>query len=62
MKVKELIEKLQEVDQELNVVLCVNTEEVDIGHSNLIFDDVWIDLGWEPSGQCSIESKTCIGN
>lgn len=61
MKVKELIEKLREVNPELNVVLCVNTEEMDIGYSHLIFDDIWVDLGWEPSGQCSIESKTLIG-
>lgn len=62
MKVKDLIEELEKVNPELNVVLCVSTEELDIGFSHLIFDDVWIDMGWEPSGQCSIESKTCIGN
>ena len=55
MKVKELIEKLQEVNPELNVILTVYED------GNLkAFDDIWIDLGWEPSGQCSIESKTLI--
>ena len=61
MTVRELIAKLNIVDGDLNIVMCVNTEEMGIGYSHLIFDDVYIDLGWEPSGQCSIESSTLVG-
>lgn len=57
MTVKELIAKLNEVNGDLNVVLTVYEDG-----GVRIFDDVWIDLGWEPSGQCSIESKTLIGS
>jgi hypothetical protein len=54
MKVKELIAKLQEIDQELNVVLTIN----DDGISSWTLQT--IDLGWEPSGVVSLESNECI--
>jgi len=52
MKVKELIEELMKVDQELNIVLTIHDDD-----ECYTFDDIHIDLGWEPSGVLSIESK-----
>ena len=54
MKVKELIEKLKEVDQELNVVLTINDGDV------TSWELQEIDLGWEVSGVVSLESNECI--
>ena len=55
MKVKDLIEKLREINPELDVVLTVN-DEGDITSWEL----QTIDLGWEPSGVVSLESNNCI--
>ena len=54
MKVKDLIEKLQEVNQELDVVLTIHDEDVSSWTLQTI------DLGWEPSGVVSLESNECI--
>ena len=55
MKVKDLIEKLREINPELDVVLTVN-DDGDITSWEL----QTIDLGWEPSGVVSLESDNCI--
>lgn len=55
MKVKELIEQLQKVNQELEVVIAINDKD-----ELRAFDGIWIDLGWGPSGVLSIESNNCI--
>lgn len=52
MKVKELIEKLQEVDQELDVVICTTDEIGEVFAWNVTHTS----RGWEPSGVFSIES------
>ena len=56
MKVKELIEKLQKVNQELDVVLTINDGDV------ASWELQEISLGWEPSGVVSLESDNCILN
>ena len=56
MKVKELIEKLLKVDQELDVVLTINDGDI------TSWELQTIDLGWEPSGVVSLESDNCILN
>ena len=55
MKVKDLIEKLQMVNQELEVVLTIHDHD-DISSWTL----QTIDLGWELSGVVSLESNECI--
>lgn len=54
MKVRELIEKLREIDQELDVELVVNDE----------YPTVWelqtINLKWKSFGVVSLESGNCI--
>ena len=55
MKVKDLIEKLRDINPELDVVLTVN-DDGDITSWEL----QTIDLGWEPSGVVSLESDNCI--
>ena len=57
MKVYELIEKLQKVNQELDVVLTTTREGAGDVTSWELQD---IDLGWEPSGVVSLESSSCI--
>ena len=53
MKVKELIKKLREVDQELDVVMCVTN---DMGEA-FAWNVTHTSRGWEPSGVFSIESN-----
>lgn len=55
MKVKELIEKLQEIDQELDVVICVAGSDVEV------YDvDGELDMGWEPSGVVTLNTGKLI--
>ena len=61
MKVKELIKKLTEINQELEVVLTIHNFEGD-DYDYATFDDVTIDMGWGPSGVVSIEASNCVGN
>ena len=53
MKVKELIEKLKEVDQELDVVICTMNDMEEMFAWNVTHTS----RGWEPSGVFSIESN-----
>lgn len=55
MKVRELIEQLQKVNPELEIVLTIS----DGDEEPRSFDNIVIDLGWEPSGVLSIESNSC---
>ena len=59
MKVKDLIEKLREVNPELDVVLTIYDEDYGDSTSWELQD---ISLGWEPSGVISLESDNCIRN
>lgn len=55
MKVKKLIEKLQEVGQELDVVICVGGSDVEV------YDvEEELDHGWEPSGVITINTGKLI--
>lgn len=54
MKVKELIEKLQEINQELDVELMVND-----GYTTS-WELQTINLKWESLGVVSLESDNCI--
>ena len=53
MKVKELIKELQEIDQELDVVICTTNENGEV----FAWDVTHTSRGWEPSGVFSIESN-----
>lgn len=55
MKVHELIEQLQKVNPELEIVLTTG----DGDEESRSFDDVVVDLGWEPSGILSLDSNSC---
>lgn len=55
MKVRELIEQLQKVNPDLEVVLTT----IDDDGGARSFDNIVIDLGWEPSGILSLESNSC---
>ena len=59
MKVKDLIEKLREVNPELDVVLTIYDEDYGDSTSWELQD---ISLGWEPSGVISLQSDNCIRN
>ena len=56
MKVKELIEKLQGINPELDVELKINDGDGNITSWEL----QTIDLGWEPLGVVSLRSDNCI--
>ena len=56
MKVKELVEKLKEVDPELEVELTVNDGDI------TQWELQEINLKWESLGVISLESNNCILN
>lgn len=55
MKVKDLIKKLREVDQELEVVVCVAGSDVEVYEV-----EEELDHGWEPSGVITLNTGKLI--
>jgi hypothetical protein len=57
MKVKELMELLGNVNQELDVVICVAESGVEAYE---VYDMDGIDMGWEPSGAVTLNTGRMI--